>query len=161
MARADKVFCAVECPHRVICIPAPFSLACLVGMAFRKVAKPFLPCIVALIFSLGFSVRPVWGETEEVDESKKEPSVQWKPLIGESLFTLGLQNGFRLATEEKTRAELKGPFLQDYFSSVGNLHGWSDGGGLKPTILHTLFKGPSLASFGCRTTRNFVAPSLG
>ena len=128
MARTGKIFCAVTFPHRLISIPASFSLACIVGKAFRKVAKAFLPCFVALIFLLGFAVRPVWGEAEDVNESKKEDSVQWKSLIGESLFTLGIQNGFRLATEEKTRAELKGPFLRDYFASVGNLHGWSDGG---------------------------------
>ena len=141
MVRVDDIFRAMECPNPAICVPASFSWACLVGLPLRKVAKAFLLCIFVLIFSLGFAVRPVFGEAEEVDESKKEPSVQWKSLIGESLFTLVLQNGFRLATEEKTRAELKGPFLRDYFASAGNLHGWSDGGGVKANFIAHPFQG--------------------
>jgi len=36
-------------------------------------------------------------------------------------------HGFRIATEQGTRDELKGPFFADYFRALGNLHGWSDG----------------------------------
>jgi len=54
-------------------------------------------------------------------------SIQWKPLFMQSLFFIGTSHAFRLATEPGTREALKGPFFKDYASSLGGLHGWSDG----------------------------------
>ena len=51
----------------------------------------------------------------------------WEKALLQSFFFLGIQHGFRLATESGTRADLKGPFFSDYFQSVGNLSGWGDG----------------------------------
>jgi hypothetical protein len=39
---------------------------------------------------------------------------------------LGIEHGFRLATEPGTRGA-RGPLLRGYLDSVGRLHGWSDG----------------------------------
>ena len=52
---------------------------------------------------------------------------QWGSAFRESVLFLGIQHGFRLATEPGTRAELKGPFWRDYFKSVRGHTGWSDG----------------------------------
>jgi hypothetical protein len=41
---------------------------------------------------------------------------------------LGVQHGFALMTQAKTRRSLKGPFFKDYFRSVRSLGGWGDGG---------------------------------
>jgi hypothetical protein len=54
------------------------------------------------------------------------PGVQWGPLVRQSLYFLGAQHAFRLATEYDTR-NAGGPFVKNYLRSVGNLHGWADG----------------------------------
>jgi hypothetical protein len=62
-------------------------------------------------------------------------SFDWGGAITQSLFFLGIQHGFRLATESGTRADLKGPFFRDYFQSVSNLAGWGDGDPFKVNYL--------------------------
>ncbi|MES4793477.1 MAG: hypothetical protein C4321_11300, partial [Chloroflexota bacterium] len=37
------------------------------------------------------------------------------------------EHAFRLATEDGTRADLKGPFFKDWFATVASLRGWRDG----------------------------------
>ncbi len=56
-----------------------------------------------------------------------EQGFQWEPALRQAGFFLGIMHAWRLATEPGTRAELRGPFLRDYFSSVKGLHGWGDG----------------------------------
>jgi hypothetical protein len=51
----------------------------------------------------------------------------WDRAIRQSLLFTGVMHGFRLATEQGTRAELRGPFLKDYFRSVRSMRGWGDG----------------------------------
>jgi len=53
--------------------------------------------------------------------------VRWGPLFNESLFFLGVEHGYRLATESFTRDRLHGRFFADWGASIGNLHGWTDG----------------------------------
>jgi hypothetical protein len=56
------------------------------------------------------------------------PGVQWKPLMYESSFYLGVMHSFRFATEPSTRNALgNNPF--GYFAALGAMHGWSDGDG--------------------------------
>ncbi|MCW5966306.1 MAG: hypothetical protein KIT83_19875 [Bryobacterales bacterium] len=64
-----------------------------------------------------------------VDSSARQPehAVQWGPLLRQSAFFLGVQHGFRLATEEDTREGLRGPFFKDWYRSLSSLHGWGDG----------------------------------
>jgi hypothetical protein len=50
--------------------------------------------------------------------------------IKQSLIFLGVQHGFAIMTQAKTRRDLKGPFFKDYVRSVKSLHGWDDGGKL-------------------------------
>ncbi len=56
-----------------------------------------------------------------------EYSVQWGPLIGESLFFLGTEHTFRIATDPGVRNGLKGSFVGGYINSLENIHGWADG----------------------------------
>jgi hypothetical protein len=51
----------------------------------------------------------------------------WSTAIEQSLLFLGVQHGYAM-TQPKTRRDLKGPFFNDYVSSVKSLHGWGDGG---------------------------------
>jgi hypothetical protein len=56
-------------------------------------------------------------------------SFDWTPALRQSLTFLTIQQGFRLATQEGTRSELRGPYFKDWLTSVGNLRGWDDGDG--------------------------------
>jgi hypothetical protein len=57
----------------------------------------------------------------------KRGGFNWDGALKQSFLFLGVQHAFRLATEEGTRAELKGPFFKDYFRSLRSLRGWGDG----------------------------------
>ena len=37
------------------------------------------------------------------------------------------QHTFRIATQEETRGNLRGPFIRDYFKSINGFEGWHDG----------------------------------
>ena len=61
----------------------------------------------------------------------QEASVRWDRVVGQILLFTGIQHGVRL-TERKTRRELGGPWLRDWFNSASSLliePTWSDGGG--------------------------------
>ncbi len=60
-------------------------------------------------------------------KAKAGNAVEWIPLLRQSAFFLGVQHGFRIATEEGTREGLKGPFFRDWYRSLSSLHGWGDG----------------------------------
>ncbi|MCZ2156247.1 MAG: hypothetical protein LC114_20485, partial [Bryobacterales bacterium] len=53
--------------------------------------------------------------------------VHWGPLLRESLFFLGVEHGFRFATEAGTREGMRGPFFKGWYDSLSALHGWGDG----------------------------------
>lgn len=53
-------------------------------------------------------------------------TVNWNKLFLQSSMFLGVEHGFRWATEPGTR-DMKGPFFQGYANSLRNLHGWDDG----------------------------------
>ena len=89
-----------------------------------------LRTLVATVLVIGLSAGFVHGETDPRTAEQilePNPSVDWKSLAWQTSLSLGLMHGFRIATEQGTRDELKGPFFPDYFRAVGNLHGWSDG----------------------------------
>ncbi len=60
-------------------------------------------------------------------EGRKKDSFDWESAFRQSMIFLGIQHAFRLATEEGTRADLKGPFFKDYFRTLKSLRGWGDG----------------------------------
>lgn len=55
-----------------------------------------------------------------------QSSFNWAAALKQSMFFLGVQHAFRLATEEGSRADLKGPFFKDYFKALRSLRGWND-----------------------------------
>ena len=81
-----------------------------------------------------FQVPPM-NPSEPTEPANQHPSdpdnvhsgFQWSPAIRQYLLLLAIEHTFDL-TQEKTRRELKGPFIKDYFRSVRGLGGWSDGG---------------------------------
>src|SRR5262245_22581924 len=88
----------------------------------RRQIRPWVLAGVLLL-----AVSPLWAETVERANPDSNPSVDWKSLSWQSSVFLGVMHGFRIATEPGSRDELKGPFFGDYFRTLGNLHGWSDG----------------------------------
>jgi len=73
---------------------------------------------------LAGTVPPATDPTKQWGENA---GFQWQSALRQSLYFLGIQHAFRLATEEGSRADLKGPFIKDYFKSVKSLRGWKDG----------------------------------
>lgn len=59
-----------------------------------------------------------WGENA---------GFQWGSALRQSAWFMGIQHAFRMATEAGSRADLKGPFFKDYFTTVTKLRGWNDG----------------------------------
>ena len=54
---------------------------------------------------------------------------QWKPALLQSGLYLVIQHSSRML-QAKTRRELGGPWLSDYFDSVSSIHTWSDQDGI-------------------------------
>ena len=78
------------------------------------------------------SAPPREGEAEEArDGTGDAPAIHnkfhWSAAVEQSLLFLGVQHSYAM-TQPKTRRDLHGPFLKDYFASVKSLHGWGDGG---------------------------------
>jgi hypothetical protein len=58
---------------------------------------------------------------------RPKQSFHWKNAVRQSMIFLGIQQGFRLATEGSTRAYVKGRFFKNYFKTLKSLRGWNDG----------------------------------
>lgn len=69
------------------------------------------------------------GEPLYVRETTPGRGFDYSGAFKQSLLFLGVQHGYAVLGQAKTRRALKhGPFFQDYFDSVKSLHGWDDGG---------------------------------
>jgi hypothetical protein len=64
---------------------------------------------------------------QDIQPTDASGSFDWNNAIAQSTLFLAICHSFRLATEAGTRAELKGPFFNDYWASVRSLRGWGDG----------------------------------
>ncbi len=60
------------------------------------------------------------------DDTLQPASVEWGPLLKDSVRFLTFEHAYRM-TQRNTRAGFTGPFFEDYFRSVANIHGWRDG----------------------------------
>jgi hypothetical protein len=70
-----------------------------------------------------YSAKRIWGEKlREADEQ----GFNWAGAIIQSAMLLAIEETYRLSDQPYTREALKGPFLDDWFTSVRNLHGWND-----------------------------------
>jgi hypothetical protein len=70
---------------------------------------------------------PASGPAEATPTDSSEPqSIEWGPLLKDSFRFLMLEHAYRMP-QRNTRAGFSGPFFQDYFNSVANIHGWGDG----------------------------------
>ena len=78
-----------------------------------------------LEFAPPVSLEAGWPATKA--KARGEKTAYGKILL-QSLMVLAVEHGYRLAEEEKSREQLKGPFFRDWFDSAKNLSGWDDGG---------------------------------
>lgn len=87
-----------------------------------------LPVLVTVAFGSDGPATPAFVEpvVNVAPGAQTSSGVQWEGLAKQSLLFMGIEHGFRLATEPGTRGA-RGPFLRGYFDSVTRLHGWSDG----------------------------------
>jgi hypothetical protein len=60
-------------------------------------------------------------------EGFRKPRVDWNGVFSQSMFFLGIEQGFRLGTQPGTRNALKGEFFADWSKSVKSTKGWGDG----------------------------------
>lgn len=68
------------------------------------------------------------GASRGMITSRPRPvTVKWRHLLLDSAKFLAIEHAFRCATEAGTRDAFGNSFVGGYLSSVGNLHGWSDG----------------------------------
>jgi hypothetical protein len=75
------------------------------------------------------SMAPKFDPQAESSSTHK-PHIHWGPLIGEEMLWISFMHAERLTLEEKTRAQLGGPFFKDYGYILHHvdLSTWSDGG---------------------------------
>src|SRR3954454_10378968 len=71
--------------------------------------------------------RATGGNTSGTDACSKAngQGFQWKPALMQSGLMLASQHALRMV-QPKTRRELGGPFVSDYFESVSTIHTWND-----------------------------------
>ncbi len=69
---------------------------------------------------------PMYRQPDD-ERWRKNRQFNWDGAMKQSAIFLGIQHAFRLATEEGTRADLKGPFFKDYLKALKSLRGWDDG----------------------------------
>ena len=77
----------------------------------------------------GIAVEPTAGSALAAHSPNhhRDGGIEWRPVLSESLLFLTAQHLTRF-TEDRTVRELHGPFLKDWFDSVGSLDRFSDGG---------------------------------
>ncbi|HEY7180963.1 MAG TPA: hypothetical protein VIC84_06075 [Blastocatellia bacterium] len=74
-----------------------------------------------------FRPLPDHAVDQDPGKSRRRNTFDWNAAFRQSMFFLAIEHTFRLATEDGTRADLKGPFFKDYFRAVRSLRGWDDG----------------------------------
>jgi hypothetical protein len=74
---------------------------------------------------------PLLSAADDDDPPPKTPPegrFHWRPAINQSLMVLGIQHGYALVAQEKTRRALaNGNFFTDYWRSARSVQGWDDG----------------------------------
>jgi len=74
----------------------------------------------------GIAVEPNAGNASTARSAvdHRDGGIDWRPVLSESLLFLTAQHLTRF-TEDRTVRELHGPFLKDWFDSVGSLDRFS------------------------------------
>lgn len=106
-------------------------MARLKAMAIPRIASGLLAALIATGL-----LRPAPAQAQTpppapvASRAAPEPAVEpggWKTALADSFTLLAIEHAFRIALQDKTRGELGGPFLRDYFESVRIPTDWEDG----------------------------------
>src|SRR5215204_3517534 len=89
----------------------------------------------ALVLSIALGTASSFAQTAETPDPRQphDPSElapvpsTWKGAFTDSLRLLLLEHTTRVAFQDKTRRELAGPFLSNYFRSIRMPKTWEDG----------------------------------
>ncbi|MBM3777482.1 MAG: hypothetical protein FJW23_04465 [Acidimicrobiia bacterium] len=106
--------------------PAPLRAQSILDAAAREATPDRLTLAVQEAFQQTVAVDGAVAESDATPDVP-EPGIDHRGLINQSLVFLAVQHGYRLGWEEKSRAELKGPFFKDWLDSI-RIKGWGDGG---------------------------------
>lgn len=81
-------------------------------------------------FQMPSSLPPLKADKKPDDDTPgiRPTGFNWRGALTQSFVFLGVQHGFAITLQEKTRRSLKGSFWGDYVDSVKALRGWDDGG---------------------------------
>ena len=92
------------------------------GSGIRNVKKP--------AFQMPPPLPPLKENKKPEDDASaiRPTGFNWRGALSQSFVFLGIQHGFAIISQEKTRRSLKGKFWSDYVDSVKALRGWDDGG---------------------------------
>jgi hypothetical protein len=110
------------------CYPEPFYALGRLRLTTRPVVVLFLTSVCAIYSAKADeNLLPIAPVAPQQTTSENADSVQWRPLLRQSAFFLGVEHGFRAAFDKDTQAGLGGNFFTGYWKSASNLHGWADG----------------------------------
>lgn len=70
--------------------------------------------------------RPVIDQQRTHSLSSKQGDTDWKPILWQSGFFLGLEHAFRFTTEPGTRENFRGKFFHDWGDAIRGVNGWGD-----------------------------------
>lgn len=104
-------------------LPDPLTMATYLG---PRVEIP-MPSVV----EVGSSPEPIIPaprfEIKGLDMKPTHGKANWMRIINESARFLVAQHTWRIALQDKTRQQLRGPYFRDYVNSVRGFSGWDDG----------------------------------
>jgi hypothetical protein len=83
-------------------------------------------CLAAFALSIVICVATD-ANAQLVSTPSARNGIDWKGAIGDSFKQLMIEHAIRVATQNKTRRELKGPFWSDYKDSLRVPSHWEDG----------------------------------
>jgi hypothetical protein len=102
--------------------------------AYRHVRITHLTVCAAVLMARALAAEEKTSDPNDASSKSVTPQsaapadkVTWRPLIRQSLYFLGIQHAFRVATEPGTRNGARGSYFRGYARAVGNMHGWADG----------------------------------
>jgi hypothetical protein len=95
---------------------------------FLEATHPSLINIREILGSKTFLPDEAVTTSSTTQTPRKSSNINYRGLISNSLIFLGIEHGYRISYEERTRVKItSGPFFKDWYNSVKNLSGWRDG----------------------------------
>jgi hypothetical protein len=86
-----------------------------------------IPCLLAALLPILMVSLPLLAEDKKNAPFVVKQGVAWSKVLQQSGLFLAVQCTVRIAYEQETRAEFKGPYFKEWLESVRGLHGWDDG----------------------------------